>query len=484
MESTTIQSLNSSSVNSSQQVHGAYQNNTNTCASCHETHNSASDKLLKTDGVYYICISCHDGTLGSYNVFKSSTAGTFEGTTGGNSSIHDSTGSLQIKAAPGGMNDTSLGNETSGNWNEEFTCSSCHSPHGSYSDRLLQYNPNNMGNTDIKKGGNKVVSVPVYTFDQVNLSVKQNNPYILIRGTKVQLGITDSQINDTDTVMALYIWSSNKYIRSETPWLYGLNYGTHLTYWTAFYKTETPDYTKNATGDYENIIDFSDSDVHFQFNKGYAYTSGDQLNEAISGDIAQAYVVKLDKVKISMIGDTPIYTISEAALFQGPLDPNGTLRKESSLPKTVNNDGEEIAVGLGHAMSKFCSACHTDYLTESSKTTGYFHTSEHHHTTDQDQLSCVRCHFAHGTDVSIMRDAKGNTLTDLVNSGWNVDNAKAYLLDPNSDSTLKKFTGTSVCYACHGNLATQQVYNNPYAALSQEKNMPDLIPYSEQTTHD
>ncbi|MDP4086851.1 MAG: cytochrome c3 family protein [Bacillota bacterium] len=487
LESTTIQSLNSS--NPSQQVHGSYQNNTNACAGCHDTHNSSSDQLLKTDGVYNTCVACHDGTMGNYyNVFSPSTAGTFSGSTGGNPSMHNSSGALTIKAAPGGIIGSQISDDEiktkDGDWTAEFNCASCHSPHGSYSDRLLQYNPNNMGNTDMKKGGNKAVLVPVYTYSQDILTHKQSDSFILIRGTKEQLGVSDNKIQDSDTVIALYEWDKDKYNRSETPWLYGIDYGVQTTYWTALYKTETPDYTKNANGDYVNIIDFNDSDVHFQFDKGYVYTSGSQLNAAKRGDIAQAYVVKLDKVKIATEGDTSIYAISEAALYQGPVDPEGSAISDPSINKVRNSNGQLIAIGLGTAMSKFCSACHTDYLSHSSKEVGYFNTTDHRHSTDLDQLNCVRCHFAHGTDVTIMKDAQGYTLRDLMSvNNWDESTAKAYLLDTNPDSALKKFTDTAVCYACHGNLATQQVYNNPYAALDQEKNMPDLVPYSEQKTH-
>jgi predicted CXXCH cytochrome family protein len=493
--STNIQSLNSSA--SSQQTHGSYQNNTNACASCHQTHNSSSEKLLTSDGIYSTCVSCHDGTLGIYNIFLPSTAGTFQGTTGGNPSMHVASGSLTIKSAPGGISGAHLSDDQikakGGNWTNEFNCASCHSPHGSYSDRLLHYNPNNMGNTNLKEGGNKAVLIPIFPYSETILSKKQTDskeasgyPFILIRGTKANLGIIDSKINDNDTVIALYEWNTvggqDKYRRLDNPWLYGVTYGTQRTYWTQFFKTEIPDYTLGSNGEYKNVIDFSDEDVHFQFNKGYAYSSGSQLNGAVRGDIAQAYVVKLDKVKISTYGDIPVYAINQSALHQGPVDPKGTAINDSSINKITTFDGTEVAVGLGKAMSKFCSACHTDYLAHSSKEVGYFNTSEYRHSTDQDQYNCVRCHFAHGTDVTLMRDAKGYTIRDLMTiNNWSEAESKAYLLDSNPDSALKRYTDMAVCYACHGNLATQQIYNNPYAA--QGKNMPDMIPYSEQTTN-
>jgi predicted CXXCH cytochrome family protein len=489
--SINIQTLNSTASN--KQIHGSYSNNTNACASCHETHNSGSDKLLIKDEIYSTCISCHDGTLGIYNVFTASTAGTFTGTAGGNSSIHNSTGSLDIKSAPGGISGAHLSDDEiktkGGSWTEEFDCASCHSPHGSYSDRLLNYNPNNMGNTDLKEGGNKAVLIPVLDFSQTTISTKHTDskepsgyPYILIRGTKANLGISDDKIKDNDTVIALYEWDHNKYTRTDNPWLYGVTYGTHRTNWTELYKTQTPDYSLDSNGEYENIIDFSDKDVHFQYNKGYVYGSGSQLNDAKRGDVAQAYVVKLDKVQISTDGEIPVYAINQSALHQGPVDPKGTAQNDPSIKKITLNNGTQAAVGLGKAMSKFCSACHSDYLAHSGEKMAFYNSDAYRHSTDQDQFSCVRCHFAHGTDITTMRDADGYTIQDLMSKyKWSEAESKTYMLDVNPDSALKRFTDMSVCYACHGNLATQQVYNNPYASEEgQYLNMPDMVPYSKQ----
>jgi hypothetical protein len=345
-----------------------------------------------------------------------------------------------------------------------------------------------MGNTDLKEGGNKAVLIPVISFSKANLSKKHTDskepngyPFILIRGSKDDLDINDDKINNTDTVIALYEWSTDKYSRSDNPWLYGVTYGIHRTNWTQLYKTQTPNYTLGSNGEYENIINFSDSDVHFQFNKGYVYSSGTQLDDAERGDIAQAYVVKLDKVKTSTYGDIPVYAINQSALHQGPVDPKGTAINDPSIKKITLNNGKLAAIGLGKAMSKFCSACHSDYLAHSGEKMSFYSSDVYRHSTDQDQFSCVRCHFSHGTDVTTMRDAEGKTMKDLTTSGWKDEDAKAYMLDVNQDSALKRYTDMSVCYACHGNLATQQVYNNPYAGQNgQYQNMPDMVPYSEQ----
>jgi predicted CXXCH cytochrome family protein len=127
-------------------THGDYQHNTNSCASCHQTHTAKTgSRLLFADTQYQTCVSCHDGTLGFYNVLETGEkasldgAGTFGGSHANNMSIHMANNSMQIKAAPGGNPNGT--NETGGvQWGAQFSCASCHAPHGSYSDRLLHYN--------------------------------------------------------------------------------------------------------------------------------------------------------------------------------------------------------------------------------------------------------------------------------------------------------------------------------------------------------
>ena len=62
-------------------THGNFQNNTNSCGNCHSTHNGDSATLLKFEETESdLCLTCHDGTLGFYNVEKNSGAGVFNST--------------------------------------------------------------------------------------------------------------------------------------------------------------------------------------------------------------------------------------------------------------------------------------------------------------------------------------------------------------------------------------------------------------------
>jgi predicted CXXCH cytochrome family protein len=112
---------------STHKTHGNFQNNTNSCANCHSTHNGENEFLLMKSGGYDLCMSCHDGTMGFYNVKVGSGAGTFN-ESHESSSMHNVDSGLQIGSAPGAWNNTSTG---------ELECSSCHNPHGSANDRLL-----------------------------------------------------------------------------------------------------------------------------------------------------------------------------------------------------------------------------------------------------------------------------------------------------------------------------------------------------------
>jgi predicted CXXCH cytochrome family protein len=110
-------------------THGNFQNNTNSCANCHSTHQADGAYLLKFEETEAdLCLTCHDGTLGFYNVKgQGSGAGTFN-TTHESASMHN-VGTVEIGSAPGALDNKST---------DELQCSSCHNPHGTTNDRLLK----------------------------------------------------------------------------------------------------------------------------------------------------------------------------------------------------------------------------------------------------------------------------------------------------------------------------------------------------------
>lgn len=458
-----------------QRTHGSYMNNTNSCASCHQTHTGASKNLLFKDGEYATCTACHDGTLGFYNVFTgSNSAGTFGGTHDGNMSVHLANGTVETKAAPGGNQNGT------GNWEAEFTCASCHAPHGSYSDRLLHPDPNGMGNILVKDGGKRLENVPVVTDisakvasadvtykDASGADVTIN--YVLYRstiGTTVPAAYSAKGLTTGDTVLQLMKWNGAEYVNDTDPWLHGYDFdAAHVKhYWTAF---------KDNTG--KEVFDTDQLKKGEILGNGFAGVPASKtalvttVNSLVSGNVARGYVVKLD---VSAPDSNNVTTTTASSLWASKLA-NG-----SANPGYVANRGV--------AMSTFCSACHTDYLAGSGKETGTFDHA-YRHTTTSDSYTCVRCHYAHGTDVTIMRDARGLTFdqikADTTNYFPTVTDptareavVKDYLLDKNPSSALKRYTNMAVCWGCHtsshseGTRNTDTYQYNPSPGIDTDRN--------------
>jgi predicted CXXCH cytochrome family protein len=469
--------INHSGVVGDQKSHGSYQNNTNSCASCHQTHTAKADKLLFANSTFQTCSSCHDGTLGFYNVFANGdaagTAGTFGGTHTGNMSVHLATGALKVKAAPGGKA------TDAGSWGSEFNCASCHAPHGSYSGRLLHYNPNNMGNTPIAEGGLKAAMIDVVEFG----STGWNTGLKAVRGTKAQLGLTGAAYNSIpdfvdagNTIATKVVMIYNNGTKTTNPWLYG--YGSRASgatqggshaYMSRLFTISDPStiITSNGTialSNVDKVIDHLDYnnggfggtkyEVGFKYDKGLVYAANQDgqtlLNGALKADVGRAYVANLK------------------------LDP---------IPGAVSNVVTKHDVpalwgtgGGGVGLSEFCKSCHTDYMMAGSNggQTGVGVQSVHGnyngeryfgHTTTSSTYTCLRCHYAHGTDVEIMVDAMGDNIRDLQKpvleggKGWDEVTAKAYMLDKNPSSALKKFTNMSGCWSCHNSSSAASLKN-------------------------
>ncbi|MDR6998806.1 cytochrome c3 family protein [Neobacillus niacini] len=457
-----------------QRTHGSYMNNTNSCASCHQTHTGASKNLLFKNGEYATCTACHDGTLGFYNVFTgSNSAGTFGGTHDGNMSVHLANGTVELKAAPGGDKDGT------GNWEEEFTCASCHAPHGSYSDRLLHENPNEMGNTLVKDGGKRLENVPVVSDisskvtgadvtykDATGADVTIN--YVLYRfdiGTTVDAAYSAKGLTTGDTILQLMKWNGTKYVNDTDPWLHGYEFDeNHVKhYWTAF---------KDTTG--KEVFDTDQLKKGEILGNGFAGVPASKtalvttVKSLTSGNVARGYVVKLD--------------------VSAPNANNVTTTTASSLWASKKADGSSnpgYVANRGVAMSTFCSACHTDYLAGSGKETGTFDHA-YRHTTTSDSYTCVRCHYAHGTDVTVMRDARGLTYQNILDDTTNyfpgvtgearTTMVKDYLLDKNPSSALKRYTNMAVCWGCHtsshseGTRNTDTYQYNPTPGVDADRN--------------
>ncbi|MFK9090211.1 cytochrome c3 family protein [Bacillus salipaludis] len=437
-----------------QNVHKAYQNNTNSCASCHQTHTASGKTLLFADTVYQTCTACHDGTLGFANVFSNPKdtaldgAGTFGGSHATNMSIHMANDAVKIKAAPGGnpVGDTVAG---SVQWGENFNCASCHAPHGSYSDRLLSYNPNGMGAVPVADGGNQLVDVPVVT-DLTG----QTEAFVLFKET----------LGDGNVKVSLYK-KGTPYTLVESPWLYG--YGSRTDGLTYFARLVKADGTIAA---YQ-----STSGVYFDYQKGSVSSNSaagvTALNSAAKGVISRPYIVKMDINKTT-------HKSNQAAYWSGAPKANFTAEEQAYLTKLGFTVGSSTVTGLGKAMSNYCAACHTDYYTSSSagKTSHWGDEyAAYRHSTNSDSYTCVRCHYSHGTDAELMMDATGKRVSDIAGTDTTTDaykTAVTNMTDANKSSALKKFTNMSVCWACHNSSHAESIKNTDTRPADHPEGMP------------
>lgn len=137
-------------------VHSGYQKNTDACAACHSTHTGVGAALLQWADVTTTCLACHDGSVSStYDVVAGeytvgadvyrTPGGLFGYGMGGLEylDIHDVSYGVTttVGAAPGG--NPAGTDDGAGNWSSEFTCASCHTPHGQGGNaRILNPDPN------------------------------------------------------------------------------------------------------------------------------------------------------------------------------------------------------------------------------------------------------------------------------------------------------------------------------------------------------
>lgn len=438
IKSTNMKNAPMAGPNANQRTHGAYQLNTNSCASCHQTHTGAADDLLfkglnSTDvsGVYSTCTACHDGTLGFYNVFatedKASTAGTFGGSSTGNASVHLSDGVFVTHSLAPGGNATSTDGKT---WGEKFDCASCHAPHGSYSDRLLHYSPNGMGNVP-EPVGKKVANLTVV--DALPAASSTAPKYVALRTSDRSATSLANGIPGTGSVIVLAKLNSTAtaYERDKTPWLFGTEISNGVvSFWTQFVSGGSA---------------VKQEDIFVNYGNAYATVVTATYNTAsLTADFARAYVTKLQNSVYPMI------EIDADPRTAGNQDFGGI-----KITKVDTRAYDEL--GVGEPISKYCAACHTDYYSKSgAELTGNFGMNAFRHRTNDDLLTCLKCHFAHGTDVTVMADAKDRTYSSLGKTA----EARDYLLDKNASSALKRYTNMAVCWKCHTDALSSKLVNN------------------------
>lgn len=437
--------------------HGFYQNNTASCGVCHQTHTAANgESLLFKDGVYSTCSACHDGTTGAYNSFTPATAATVNSIGGSfnvhdagqNGSLHVADGSLDVSAAPGGNHtlDGVAGTVNTATWGAEFDCASCHNPHGggSANENNLSQDPLGWGAVAYKsaadggsldqQNGKLFQGKTIFTSVPTTLT----DTYILVSGTasgvttdKTKVGYLYSRagVNNGDAIIQTYRWDGNKYVADYSLWLRDIG---HVN--APFKNANTV--LKDSTGK-----DITSTGMTTVWKDGFAFGSG--VSNVATYDLSIGIDVETSKSDIASLYDST--------------DPN-------------------YIVDSGTELSKYCAGCHTDYASTTRTNNTGLYSVAHRHATMQDRLTCVRCHYAHGSEAQIMKDANDNSYWNLTTpsvtdatkatspngSVVNLlasDKALSYLTEPNADSALKRYVGMSVCYSCHGK--GEQFLGNP-----------------------
>ena len=456
-----------------QLVHTDFQLNTNSCASCHMTHTAQSRKLLFRNGVYTTCTACHDGTLGFLNVFAaptgtnpyggSVTAGTFGANMSRNASVHLANGLMTLSAAPGGnrANVDTAEDNGAGTWTADFTCGSCHGPHGSYSIRLLHSNPNNIALRSRLSGNNA------------------NTGGLWIPGMSLENVVKDGyykafQIPTTS-------WAANN------PWYYGYPGGASTGERNTSFAGRNPRfvtriyhptlYDPNTVGGPMAAIDGTkifNKFFGFNFGSSYAYfkTLADEDyffntylpqrfpgQEAVWADRAAFLAgMKIDAGGVVRI--TASYNYED----------NSTNRYKSDFINATSYKGN-VLMGTGNnaAYNAWCASCHTDYLGTAARNgeTGVY-SKAHRHTinrgatgggtmqvkADGNNLLCLSCHFAHGADSSFMSLANAQLVDQNPEfAGTN---------DVNTSSALKRYVNMSVCWSCHANSSATTIKNSQW----------------------
>ena len=383
--------------------------------------------------------------------------------------MHLPTGAIQMSAAPGGNHAPVVAGKEGTGWDAEFTCASCHSPHGSYSDRLLNYNPNGIATTPyyfqtvagaytdnagtltsgnagdlsatttaaIKSGGLQatgpfITTIPV-TVDALSpdfLIYKTTSDSATLGADKIPVGVAEFNNNMEPAGTAVIVvmkkikdidTSTYSYVRDMTPWI---NDSATISRGALTW------FANNANNDFVN--NKIKAGITLELGWGYGKNTveaTDTIATVKFANIARAVVVKFN-----LVSNAPVTNFNVIEV------------------KRVNQTTYD-APGFGVPVSRFCASCHTDYFAISGSETSGVWSTVFRHTTDTDSFTCLKCHFAHGTDVTVMLDTNDQSLATLTATGGlyagDTVAATAYLLDTNASSVLKRYTGMSVCWKCH-----------------------------------
>ncbi|EEG77723.1 cytochrome c3 family protein [Dethiobacter alkaliphilus] len=411
---------------SGQAVHTRFATNTNSCASCHMTHTAQGANLLFRANNYATCAACHDGSgIPMLNVFRPSeaiiqlsgtdewdlggghhTSGTFGVNPAMNGSVHLATGDVAIAAAPGGNRVGHLKDgteEDTGDWSADFSCTSCHAPHGSYSFRLLHWNTNNISMRTPDEGG--------FWFEGL---VTDANGNLWLNDPEVAPVYGFEKVGDNYMVTAPLVYTTSRgavnsiYINGET--------GRDI------------DLT---------AVDFGAATVTGEYEAGTVVNAG--LSLVVEGQDEDGYY----KTGLE-------YNFYCAACHTD---------YERKLTAGAVIDGEPAGGGAGVLTGIYSDAHrHTTHRTAADQMTIQ---------DTGGNMMCVSCHYVHGTDALIMKTADerviGTMALEAGEPGTEEFNAVVNAnKDINTSSAIKRHTNMAVCWGCHSGTKNDVFVNTDY----------------------
>ncbi len=399
-------------------IHSNYAANTDACAACHATHTGNGANLIQWAYAKEadVCMICHDGTVTkTYNVVAGKVADTGTNSSAGLFAVkNDGAGNLSasehavfsgvnVSAAFGGAVGATAP-DGKGQWNAEFSCVSCHTPHG--------------------QGGNARILEP--------------NPNWVQTGGK-----------DPSTVDA-----SGNYYKGIYNAILGTANGTVTKFYfnTATVDANTKDYAGNAV----TAINATNNVpiVGHRLFKPTIFVGGVKQTTG--------YRFSFDP------GTKNAYVLFTTAPAAGTITANYIPVLQVNMTVQNKLTAAEKVVGNSYVgMNYFCGACHTDYNTSKLEAlaqagdqtkapynvaNGTYSMKTRHgvggetvkfaplQPSENNKLSCITCHYAHGVDQNRWAATASDPLVNI--AAYNSPETAG-------SSRLKRLPNMGVCEVCH-----------------------------------
>lgn len=420
-------------------IHTQFQTNTNACASCHAAHTAVGKDLLQWADVNATCRACHDGTVTTtYNVELGQIASTGKRTFGGlfKFASADQTNDLSrhgvtdvgilANAAPGGAMLAGAADDPRGQWTAEFTCASCHSPHGQGGNaRILAPDPNGVVTQLVDADHNKQQD-----------ATSPYKSYTLTRNETVPGAVYYEAVVGTSGDFKLGYMPGEKYT-----FIKGYPYSSY----TAVYVGGV----KQAGTAYK--IDNSQGSTRISF------TTDPGAIATVTADFAPAMRVKM--------GVTAYLTATESVAYKGGLNAFcGACHTDYNTATASLYNSPTAATGrkdgLFHGAATTLTGSYRDAYRHQ---VGYnyggaagikglkFEAGQYYDPASStwkagNIVVCLTCHVAHGTDQQYWIDSLAGTDKNPDGTDfWTATTA----LETDHKSVLKRKPNMAVCESCH-----------------------------------